>query len=152
MGNNMDKTMVKIREAEQTDVESIRELIEYLMKVEETDDVEWNTETIMRDRIIPSFGSETSKTFVATLDEKIVGAQLVEIKNNLVASLAYIAVAPDHQGSGIGSKLIKASEEYAKNKGIHIVQTIVHKDNEKSKEFHEKLGYEFFGYVLRKEI
>ena len=51
----MDKTMVKIREAEQTDVEPIRELIEYLMKVEETDDVEWNTETIMRDRIIPSF-------------------------------------------------------------------------------------------------
>lgn len=76
---------------------------------------------------------------------------MAELKNGLVASLAYIVVEPEYQGEGIGSRLVGAAEEYAKANGIRVVQAIVHKDNEKSKEFHEKLGYEFFGYVLQKE-
>ena len=148
----MENKQVTIRTAAEKDIPAITRLVEYLMQVEEADDIEFHTTKIVKERIIPSLDSDTARTFVAEIGEKIAGVHLVELKNNIVASLAYIAIAPEYQGAGIGSQLIGAAEDYARDKGIHILQTIVHKDNNKSKEFHEKLGYKFFGYVLRKEI
>jgi len=147
-----NKKQIIIRTATKKDIPAITRLVEYLMQVEEAEGIEFHTAKIVKERIIPSLDSNTARTFVAEMGGKIIGTNLVEIKNNIVASLAYIAVAPEYQGAGIGSRLIGAAEDYAKSKGIHIVQTIVHKDNKKSKKFHQKLGYKFFGYVLRKEI
>jgi ribosomal protein S18 acetylase RimI-like enzyme len=134
------------------EISAITRLVEYLMQVEEAEDIEFHTAKIVKERIIPSLDSDTARTFVAEIEGKIIGVNLVEIKNNIVALLAYIAVSPEYQGAGIGSQLIGAAEDYARSKSIRIVQTIVHKDNKKSKKFHQKLGYDFFGYVLRKEI
>lgn len=142
----------KIRDAEIKDIEVIRGLIEYLMKVEEVEDIGGNVEKIMKDRISPSLNPDTSKTFVAEINSKIVGMLLVELKRGLVLSLAYIAIYPENQNQGIGSKLLEKAEEYARSKGIHILEGLIHKDNKKSRKFHEGKGFKLFGYNLRKEI
>ena len=55
----------------------------------------------------------TSQFFVATLNKKIVGyIQWVELggfRKDAVLELEQIAVSPDHQGQGIGEKLVKES-------------------------------------------
>ena len=122
------------------------------MQVEEVENVEGNVEKIMKDRILPSIDSDTAITFVAEVGGKVVGVLLVEIKRGLVLSLAYIAVYPENQKLGVGKKLLEKAEEYAKSKNIHILEGLIHKDNQKSREFHEKNGFELFGYNLRKEI
>lgn len=149
---NMKIIQAKIRDAETKDTEAIRGLIEYLMKVEEAEDIVENVEKIMKDRISPSFNSDISKTFVAEINNKVVGMLLVESKRGLVLSLAYIAIYLENQNQRIGSKLIERAEEYARSKGIHILEVLIHKDNKKSRKFHESRGLKLFGYNLRKEI
>lgn len=92
------------------------------------------------------------KTFIAEQKNKIAGFLLVELKHGLVASLAYAVVNPDFQKQGIGKKLIEQAINFARDKKIHIIDVLVHKDNQNSKEFYERLGFELFGYHLRKEI
>lgn len=147
----METMQVKIRDAEAKDIEAIRGLVDYLMKVEEAKDIRGNAEKIMRDRILPSLKSDISKTFVAEIDGRVVGFLLVEAKRNLVLSLAYIAIYPENHNQGIGGKLLEKTEEYAKDKDIHILDVLVHKDNKKSRKFHESKGFKLFGYNLRKE-
>ena len=54
-----------------------------------------------------------SQYFVATLNKKILGyIQWIELggfRKNAVLELEQIAVSPDHQGQGIGEKLVKES-------------------------------------------
>ena len=141
-----------IREAKKEDIGAIRDLIKYLMKVEEVEDIEENVRKIIEDRILPSLDSDTARTFVAEIDGKVAGMLLVELKRGLVLSLAYIAVYPKNQNQGVGRELLKKAEEYARSKDIHILEGLVHKDNQKSRDFHEKNGFKLFGYNLRKEI
>ena len=148
----METKQVKIREANTNDLEVIRELVKYLMQVEEVEDIEGNVEKIMKDRILQSMNSDTARTFVAEVDGRVMWVLLVEIKRGLVLSLAYIAVYPENQKQGIGKILLEKAEEYARSKNIHILEGLIHKDNQKSREFHEKNGFKLFGYNLRKEI
>lgn len=149
---NME-TKHKIRGAEAKDIEAIRGLIKYLMKIEGVEDVDKNVKKIVDDRILPSLNSEEAKTLVAEDPHgKIIGLLLVEIKRGLALSLAYIVIYSENQRQGVGKKLLEKAEEYAKSKNIHVLEGLVHKDNQKSRDFHEKNGFKLFGYNLRKEI
>ncbi len=150
----MELNKIKIREAEfnDSDIEAIRDLVFYLMQVEEVEDIDWNVNKIINDRVLPSLKTENSKTFVAEINDKIVGFLLIEIKRDLVLSLVYISVYPEYQRKGIGKKLLEKAEEYARTKNIHILEVLIYKDSHSSRKFHEKNGFSLFGYNLRKKI
>ena len=141
-----------IRGARRGDVEAIKELVEYLMRVEDAGDIKKQSNIIVKRRIVTSLNNPRSKTFVAIAGNKIVGFLLIELKNNLVASLAYVAVDPKYHGLDIGRMLVARGAQYAKTKKIKTLQCIIHKDNKKSEAFHKKLGFKLFGYMLRKRI
>lgn len=54
----------------------------------------------------------------------------------------YLAVAPTHQGKGIGTELMKGAEEWLHARGAVKVQLMVRHSNEEVVGFYERRGYE----------
>ncbi|MFH1175501.1 MAG: GNAT family N-acetyltransferase [bacterium] len=147
-----DKIIIREAENNSKDLKQIEDLVKYLMQVENAENIESNVQKIMQDRIMPAFDHEIGKIFVAEHKNKIVGFLLVELKFNLVASLAFTAINPIYQRQGIGTKLVDAVIKFSKSKNVHIISVLIDKENNNSKAFHEKIGFKLFGYSLRKEI
>ena len=60
-----NKQQITIRTAAEKDIPAITRLVEYLMQVEEAEDIEFHTTKIVDERIVPSLNSDTARTFVA---------------------------------------------------------------------------------------
>ena len=56
-----------------------------------------------------------------------------------------LSVSPNAQGKGVGTKLIKASIEKAKNKGFSRVGLLVDLENTNAKRLYERLGFKVVG-------
>lgn len=82
--------------------------------------------------------------FVAVLDGKVVGSTVLIIEQKfihdggLVGHIEDVVVAKEHEGRGIGFKIMQAALEYAKNQGCY--KTILDCD-EKVRPFYERLGF-----------
>lgn len=63
------------------------------------------------------------------------------LENGLI-KLRQMAVAETHQGQGIGAKLVRFAESFAKKRGFHTIETNARKT---AQGFYEKLGYEVMG-------
>lgn len=63
----------------------------------------------------------------------------------IVGEIHEFAVAPSHQGKGVGSKLFEESIKYLRNKGRDIVGLWVGEENKKAREFYEKRSFEYTG-------
>lgn len=76
------------------------------------------------------------------LDKKADGNAMEE--KGEYAELYSIAVKPDNQGSGIGKKLLIATEEYVAKHNSRISLTTDYYNNEKTIGFYHSLGYQNF--------
>lgn len=75
--------------------------------------------------------------------ERIVACVILEPKSeNNKFKMRQVAVARDYQGQGVGSKLVKFSEAFAKSKGV---KTMVLNARETASDFYQKLGYQRHG-------
>ena len=90
--------------------------------------------------------------FVAVLDDKIVGSTTIFIEpkfiheGGLVGHIEDVVVSKEHQGEGIGEKLILESLGHAKNIGCY--KTILDcTDNVKP--FYEKIGFKRHSNAMR---
>lgn len=92
------------------------------------------------------FNKENAQTYIAKIDNHIAGFISI-IKNNPSLSdlgadseIDKIYIAPEYQGQGIGSKLVKYILEILQKKGYKktIVKTFI--KNKKAQQFYEKLG------------
>lgn len=54
----------------------------------------------------------------------------------------YLAVAPAHQGRGLGAQLMAAAERWLRDQGAVKVQVMVRHSNQPVVAFYEKIGYE----------
>ncbi|MEL6103726.1 MAG: GNAT family N-acetyltransferase [Pseudomonadota bacterium] len=61
------------------------------------------------------------------------------------AHISELWVDRRHRGDGLGSKLIRSAEIFAKEKGC--IRLHLETRNEKARELYEKLGYTVFGYL-----
>lgn len=83
--------------------------------------------------------------FVAVLDDRIVGATTLLIEQKFihqggkVGHIEDVVVSKEHQGKGIGEKVMVAALDYAKKKGCY--KTILDCDDN-VKPFYEKIGFE----------
>ena len=57
-------------------------------------------------------------------------------------SINYLAIAPEHQRSGLGAKLMRRAEAYLIERKCPKVSFCVRKNNEAILAFHRQLGYE----------
>lgn len=62
--------------------------------------------------------------------------------------LYYLAVAPERQGRGLGSRITQAAEEWLKLRGIRKVELMVRPENDKVQGFYAALGYSVEPRVL----
>lgn len=54
----------------------------------------------------------------------------------------YLCVSTSHQRVGLGSELMRAAEEWLREKGAVKVQLMVRRENESAMSFYERVGYE----------
>lgn len=54
----------------------------------------------------------------------------------------YLAVAPIHQGSGLGRQMVEKAEDWLKARGVPKVQLMIRTGNEQAERFYDAIGYE----------
>ena len=90
--------------------------------------------------------------YVAVLDSKIVGAATIFVeqkfihKGGKVGHIEDVVVSKEHQGEGIGLKIIRALIQYAKRKGCY--KTVLDCTDEVMP-FYKKLGFKRFSNSMR---
>jgi len=90
--------------------------------------------------------------YVAVQDSKIIGAATIFIepkfihKGGKVGHIEDVVVSKEHQGEGIGLKLIKALIQYAEKKGCY--KTVLDCTDE-IMPFYKKLGFKHFSNSMR---
>jgi ribosomal protein S18 acetylase RimI-like enzyme len=77
-------------------------------------------------------------------DNEIVGVMLFSYNSQC---LSCMAVHPNHQGKGIGKKLLKFAEDYARNQGFSSIRLDVYTENPSAVSLYEKAGYKEKGEV-----
>jgi len=82
--------------------------------------------------------------FVAVLDNKVVGSTVLIIEQKfihdggLVGHIEDVVVSKEHEGKGIGFRIMQTALEYAKSQGCY--KTILDCDD-KVRPFYERLGF-----------
>lgn len=87
-------------------------------------------------------------TFVACEGKKFVGyITIVFGKFRRVRETVYIAIGvkESHQGRGVGTKLLKRAEDFARERGMHRIELEVFANHEKAIGLYEKLGFQIEG-------
>ena len=86
-------------------------------------------------------GKEQSDVLVGVLDGEVVASIMVGHDGHR-GSFYYVAVAPKHQGRGIGTRLIREGEKWLRERGVWKVNVLIRQENASVQLFYEQLGYE----------
>jgi ribosomal protein S18 acetylase RimI-like enzyme len=86
-------------------------------------------------------GKEQSDVLVGIIEGEIVASIMVGHDGHR-GSFYYVAVAPKHQGRGIGTLLIREGEKWLKERGVWKVNLLIRQENADVQLFYEQLGYE----------
>ena len=81
-----------------------------------------------------------STVLVAGDDDEVVAAAMAAYDGHR-GWLYYVAVAPDHRGSGLGRAAVAAGERWLRAAGARKVQLMVRQTNEQVAGFYSRLGY-----------
>ena len=128
--------MIEISKEEKNDYEEVYNVVKTAFKkAKESDGNEQDLVVNLRnsDNFVPEL------SLVAKKDDKIVGYILftkIQIGKYEELALAPLAVLPEYQRQGIGSKLIKEGHKIAKEMGYHYVVVLG------SDKYYPKFGYE----------
>ena len=128
--------MIEIRKEQKSDYEEVYNLVKTAFeKAKESDGNEQDLVVDLRnsDNFVPEL------SLVAKKDDKVVGYILftkIQIGKYEELALAPLAVLPEYQRQGIGSKLIKEGHKIAKEMGYHYVVVLG------SDKYYPKFGYE----------
>jgi GNAT superfamily N-acetyltransferase len=141
-----------IREFEKRDLEAARSLLEYVMKVEAVKNPKENVEEMLKERFLSPSTASKNIVLVADASDRAVGLLLLECAPLKTARITYIVVDPEFQNKGVGKALIEKAAIAAREQGASGLEVLIHKDNVRSREFHQHIGFLPFGYVLRKAL
>ena len=81
-----------------------------------------------------------SEVLVGQVDGKIVAAVMVGHDGHRGA-IYYLAVAPTHEGQGLGRAIHNAAVQWLHDKGVWKINLVVRSENAGVAKFYEKLGY-----------
>ncbi len=97
-----------------------------------------------------SIEEEPQGCFVATLDDEPVGTAYSHVWGS-VGWVGPVEVLPQHQGSGIGKKLMESCHDHLNSKGCRVFGVETMSDNERNKKFYTGLGYRSVGVTVLAE-
>lgn len=127
------------RTADGSDLESLVPLINRAFKVEGPF---FTTERIDLNETLEHLQKGTF--LIAESSGRMAGCNYVELRGE-VGYFGLLSVDPDHQGRGLGKKLIEQAEEFCRNAGCSVMQIRVLNHRTELPPFYEKLGYNFVG-------
>ena len=123
----MSNKEITVRPATKQDLHSIAACIEAFV-----------TEGKVLPRTLGELDSLLPSYLVAEIDGTIVGCTVLEVYSQKLAEIRSLAVNREHQGKGIGKKLVAACVERAKSLNILEVMAITSRD-----EFFQSCGFDF---------
>ena len=91
---------------------------------------------------------ESGEVWVAMPDDVVAGYAVTRHPGDEGVLLENLAVAPDHQGRGIGRALIAHVETRAMARGATYVELFTHEAMTENRRLYARLGYEETGYVV----
>jgi ribosomal protein S18 acetylase RimI-like enzyme len=86
-------------------------------------------------------GKEHSEILVGVIDHEVIASLMVGHDGHR-GSFYYVAVDRKHQRQGIGAALIRAGEQWLKERGVWKVNLLIRQENSDVQGFYERLGYE----------
>lgn len=110
------------------------------------------------DRLDEIVGAQSHVALVATEDGRRVGFLLLldelpdEVTLTDQAFIAYMAVEPDRQRRGIGTALLAAAEDEARQRGIPYMALMVTEENAAARRLYERAGYQTERRLLCKAL
>lgn len=143
--------MIKIRPYAQEDIESLTELMTDLGSPSSIEEMEERMKLIE---------SRTNYfTFVATLNEKVVGMigvrqNFTYTSNKIKTQISALVTKKEYQGQGIGKALITFIEEWTRSNGSDFLYLTsgIKEERFNAHEFYKKNGFEITGYRFVKRI
>lgn len=105
--------------------------------------------------LTPLVEQDNAVMFVAEVDGRIVGN--LNFRGGTLAGLAHtgefgLSCAKEHRGKGIGTRLVRALEEWAPAHGISRIEVRAFSTNPGGLRLYERLGYEREGLLRRGAI
>lgn len=88
-----------------------------------------------------ALASGASAVLVARAGGELAGSVMVGFDGHR-GWVYYLAVAPERRGAGLGRALMRAAEDWLRERGAPKIQLIVREDNEAAIGFYEALGME----------
>lgn len=85
-------------------------------------------------------GGASSDVLVGTIEGQVVASVMVGHDGHRGAAY-YVAVAPAHQGTGLGRAVMEAAEDWLKARGVWKLNLMVRETNLAAKGFYEGLGF-----------
>jgi hypothetical protein len=85
-------------------------------------------------------GKPNSEILVGVIDGTVVASIMVGHDGHR-GSFYYVAVDPRHRRNGIGASLIRAGEQWLKDRGVWKVNLLIRQENADVQGFYERLGY-----------
>lgn len=141
----------KIRRTNLNDAEKLLNLINSSQQLTGDDEIQYTKEMI-----IEYITNPINLFYVYEIDNKIAGIVLAEFwKKAKFVYLTIIIVDEEHQGKGIGKKLMNYIEELAKKHNMGALYGYTEINNEKMKNLFSKLNYKkgkkyfFYSKVLK---
>jgi GNAT superfamily N-acetyltransferase len=109
---------------------------------------------------LSSFQGEDRAMFLAEHDSMAVGFITVQVtrptspllQTLTVGRIGSVAVLERVRGRGVGSKLMKLAEEWARENGANDVRLTVWAFNEQAVDLYQELGYEIRAYEMGKQL
>jgi L-amino acid N-acyltransferase YncA len=135
---------ITFKEINETDLPAVLEIYNYYV-INTT--VSFHTAPITIDEIRDSILFEKSiyKSYLIFKDDILTGYVLVSQHKKKqaydISGEVTLYLKPEFLGQGIGSAALEFIEEFAKEKGFHVLIATICKENERSKYLFEKLGY-----------
>lgn len=122
-----EQSKIEIRPAQTADVDDLHRFI---------------TPFVAQGRLLPRTQDELAELirtgFVAITDGAIVGFAALEIYSAKLAELRSLAVDPQHQGHGIGRRLVQACLDLARSRRVFEVMVVT-----SSEDFFRRCGFDF---------
>ncbi len=131
-GQTQDKVSFKIRRAHFDDLDSIQALLKPFVEQKKL------LRRMQSELILLMANGYVAEVADAAGSNRLVGFAAVEIYSRKLGEIQSLAVADGYQGNGIGSALVKACVDRAREKGILEVMAI-----SASEEFLRKLGFDY---------